>query len=199
LNSGALGKSATATALYSTLNPSIYGQNVTFSAVTTDGLVAPTGTVMFRWQSFTETSTIGSATLNNNEVATLTRSNLNSGSYPLFAVYKGDAYNLGSTSAIVNQVVQQTTSSATLTASPNPSPQGQAVIFSAKITSPTVIPMGPLTFTSGKTVLGTAQLSGRKAKLVISSLPAGTTKVTVTYYGDSNIAKSSASVIQTVQ
>jgi Kef-type K+ transport system membrane component KefB len=37
-----------------------------------------------------------------------------------------------------------------------------------------------------------------KAKLVISSLPVGSTKVTVTYYGDSNIAKSSASVTQTV-
>jgi hypothetical protein len=109
------------------------------------------------------------------------------------------AANLGSTSTIVNQVVLETTSKATLTSSPNPSTQGQAVTFTAKITSPTVIPTRPVTFTAGTTVLGTAQLSGGKAKLVTSSLPVGSTKVTVTYYGDSNIAKSSASVIQTVQ
>jgi hypothetical protein len=61
-----------------------------------------------------------------------------------------------------------------------------------------VTPTGPVTFTSGKTVLGTAQLSGGKATLTISTLAVGSTKVTVTYNGDSNIAKSSASVVQTV-
>jgi ribosomal protein L30E len=132
-------------------------------------------------------------------VATLTRSNLNADTFPLTAVYNGDTSNLGSTSTVVNQVVEQTTSKATLTSSPNPSAQGQAVTYTAKISSPTVIPTGPVTFTSGKTVLGTAQLSGGKAKLVISSLPVGSTKVSVTYYGDSNITRSSGSVTQTVQ
>lgn len=42
-------------------------------------------------------------------------------------------------------------------------------------------------------------IGGLDQKLAISSLPVGSTKVTVTYYGDSNIAKSSASVIQIVQ
>jgi hypothetical protein len=100
---------------------------------------------------------------------------------------------------VLNQVVLETTSAATLASSPNPSTHGQAVMFTAKITSPTVIAKGPVTFTAGTTVLGTAQLSGGKATLTISSLPVGPTKVTVTYYGDSNIARSSASVTQTVQ
>jgi hypothetical protein len=52
---------------------------------------------------------------------------------------------------------------------------------------------------AGTTVLGTAQLGGGKAKLTISSLAVGSTKVTATYYGNSNIAKSSASVTQTVR
>ena len=43
---------------------------------------------------------------------------------------------------------------------------------------------GPVTFTAGKTVLGTAQLSGGKAILTSSSLPVGSTKVTGTYNGD---------------
>ena len=61
-----------------------------------------------------------------------------------------------------------------------------------------MVPKGPVTFTAGKTVMGTAQLSGGVAKLTISSLAVGSTKVTATYYGDSNISQSSASVTQTV-
>jgi len=189
-------KSATSTSLASSLNPSTYGQKVTWTAtVTSSGSIMPTGKVRFTWSGYT----IGSATLNSSGVATLTRSNLNANTYPLTAVYAGDAANLGSTSTVVNQVVLQTTSSAKLTSSPNPSTQGQAVTFTAKISSPTVVPTGPVTFTAGKTVLGTAQLSSGKAKFTISTLAVGSTKVTATYYGNSNISKSSASVTQAVQ
>ena len=184
----------TLTSLTSSLNPSIYGQKVAWTAtVTSSGSITPTGKVNFTWGY-----NIGSATLNASGVATLTRSNLNADSYPLTAVYVGDAANQSSTSPVFNQVVLQTTSSATLTSSPNPSMQGQAVTFTATISSPTVVPTGLVTFTAGKTVLGTAQLNGGKARFTISALAVGSTKVTATYYGNSNIAKSSASVTQTV-
>jgi len=187
--------SLTSTALASSSNPSVYGQKVSWTAtVTSSGSVRPTGKVQFTWSG----NTIGSATLNSVGVATLTKSNLNADTYPLTAVYVGDAANLGSTSAVLNQVVLEATSSDTLTSSPNPSTQGQAVTFTAQISSPTVTPTGPVTFTAGKTVLGTGQLSGGKATLTISSPAVGSTTVTATYYGDSNIAKSSASVTQAV-
>ncbi len=157
-----------------------------------------TGTVTFSWQYFTETFTIGTATLNSSGVATLVKSNLNADPYPLTAVYQGDANYLGSTSSVLNQRVLPTTGAATITSSLNPSGFGQAVTFTAKIISPTVIPTGPVTFNAGTTVLGTAQLSGGKATFTTSALAAGSTMVTATYYGDSNIAKSSASVTQTV-
>jgi hypothetical protein len=193
-------KSATTTTIASSLNPSIYGQKVTWTAhVASSGSVPPTGTVTFRWQDFTESFSVGSAMLDSNGVATLTRSNLNADPYPLTAVYNGDRNNLGSTSAVLNQVVTQTTSSATVTSSPNPSAIGQAVTFTAKITSPTVTARGPVTFKVGTTVLGTAQLSGGRAILTTSSLPLGSIRVTVSYAGNSNIAKSSASVTQVVQ
>jgi uncharacterized repeat protein (TIGR03803 family) len=189
---------APATRLTSSLNPSIYGQKVIFTAtVTTSGSVPPTGTVAFTWGG--GLYMIGTATLNSSGVATLIKSNLNADTYPLNAVYKGDANNLGSWSPVLNQLVLQTTSAAAITSSANPSTLGQAVTFTAKITSPTVTPTGPVTFAAGKTVLGTAQLSGGKATLTISTLAVGSTKVSVTYYGDSNIAKSSASIVQTVQ
>lgn len=132
-------KFSTSTALISSLNASIYGQAVTWTAtVRSTGSVVPTGKVTFTWGH-----TIGSATLNSSGVATLTKSNLNADSYPLAAVYSGDAANLGSTSAVLNQVGLQTTSTATVTSSPNPSTKGQGVTFTAKITSPTVIAKGP--------------------------------------------------------
>lgn len=113
-------------------------------------------------------------------------------------MYKGDANNLGSTSAIVNQVVTQASSSATLTSSPNPSATGEAVTFTVKITSPTVTAKGPVTFTAGKTTLGTVELAGGKATLTTPALAAGSTVVTVGYAGDSDIKGSSASVTQVV-
>ena len=187
---------STATTLTSSLNPSIFGQTVTMTAtVQSAAPYPPAGKVVFR----NGTTWFGASPLDTSGVATLTRSNLKAGSYPLTAVYVSDANNAQSTSAIVLQVVNQTTSSATITSSPNPSTVGQAVTFTARITSPTVTPTGPVTFTAGATVLGTAPLRTGKATLATSSLSVGSTAVTGTYSGDSNIAKSSASVTQVVQ
>lgn len=186
---------ATSTTLASSLNPSIYGQKVTWTATVTGlGAVTPTGRVKFTWSIFT----IGAATLNSSGVATLTLSKLNADPYPLTANYQGDANHLPSASAVLNQVIEQTTSAATLTSSPNPSTQGQAVTFTAKITSPTTVPTGPVTFSVGKTVLGTVELSGGKATFSTSTLAVGTTDVTVTFPWNSDIAGSSASVNQVV-
>jgi hypothetical protein len=185
----------TSTSLTSSINPSIYGQTVTLTATVT-GRGGPTGNISFVWGG----NTMGTAPLNSNGIATFITANLNADTYPLTAIYKGDANHLGSTSAVLNQVVKQTTSSATLTSSPNPSNVGQSVIFTAKILSPTVKARGPVTFTAGNTVLGMAQLGwNNEATLSLSSLPAGSTTVTATYDGDSNIKGSSASVTQVVQ
>ena len=185
----------TRTSLKSSLNPSIYGQKVTFTAIVkSSGPIPPTGRVKFTWGD-----TIGSAALNSHGVATITRSNLNADPYPLVAVYSGDAHNLSSKSAVLNQVIVETTSAATITSSQNPSTHGQPVTLTATITSPTVMPTGPVTFSAGKMVLGTAQLGGGKAKFTTSTLEVGSTTITATYHGDSNIAKSSASVIQNVK
>jgi hypothetical protein len=192
-------KSATSTILTSNLNPSVYGQSVTLTAmVAGTGSISPSGTVAFTWSDLGIEYTLGTASLNSAGVATLTKSNLNADSYPITAVYSGDTSNLGSSSATLILSVTQTTSSASLTSTPNPSNVGQSVTFTAEITSPTVRPTGPVTFTLGKTVLGTVELASSKAALVTTSLPSGSNLVTVTYQGDSNIKSSSASVTQIV-
>jgi hypothetical protein len=99
----------------------------------------------------------------------------------------------------LNQVVNPATSVASITSSANPSNAGQVVTFTARITSPTVVVKGPVTFTAGTTVLGTAQLSQGKATFTTSALSAGSTRVQGTYPWNSNVNKSSAALIQTVQ
>ncbi|MFZ0806972.1 MAG: Ig-like domain repeat protein [Candidatus Sulfotelmatobacter sp.] len=186
----------TSTALSSNLNPSIYGQTVSFTAtVTPTGSVPLTGSVSFSWNG----NWFGSTPLNSSGVATFPLSTLNAQTFPIVATYKGDNNNAASTSPVVNQVVTQATTSTTLTSKPNPSTQGEAVTLTATITSPTAKAKGPVTFTVGKTVLGTAQLSQGSAKFTTSTLPVGSTTVTATYSGDSDIKGSAASITQVVQ
>jgi hypothetical protein len=189
-------RSATTTSLVSSAAPSNYGQRVTWTAtVTSSGPVTPTGRVRFTSGS----DAIGEATLDSSGVATLTRSTLNAATYPLTAIYVGDAANLESTSTVLNQVVGKTATTAAISSSRNPSTKGELVTFTATITSPTRIPTGQVTFRAGTTVLGTVQLSGGRADLQISSLSAGSTEITVNYAGDSNFVGSSASLTQKVQ
>jgi Bacterial Ig-like domain (group 3)/FG-GAP-like repeat len=94
-------KYATTTALVSSLNPSNYGQAVTFTATVASSGPTPTGKVLFK----DGTESMGSATLSGG-VATLTRSNLAVGSHSITAEYLGDANSDKSTSAALDQVVQ---------------------------------------------------------------------------------------------
>jgi hypothetical protein len=95
-------KFTTTTALSSSLNPSNYGQGVTFTAtVTQTGPSIPTGRVVFK----DGTLSIGSATLSVG-VATLTRTNLAVGSHSITAKYIGDAVSAVSVSSVLDQVIQ---------------------------------------------------------------------------------------------
>jgi hypothetical protein len=189
-------KYTTATKLSSGLNPSVYGQSIAFTAaVTVAGSTIPTGKVKL----ISGERTIGTATLDDKGEATFSQSKLNAADDPLAAVYVGDLNHSGSTSLVLDQIVQEATASARITSSQNPSAPGQAVTFTAKISSPTVTPTGQVTFTAGSTVLGTVQLAGGSAKITTSAMSVGTTQVVITYGGNSNITSSTAAVAQTVQ
>jgi len=76
----------------------------------------------------------------------------------------------------------------TLTSSPNPSTYGQAVTFTAVVTSKEGAPPDGETvyFMKGKTVLGTGKLSGGSASLKTSTLKVGTTTFKAVYLSDAS-------------
>ena len=96
----------TTTALVSSLNPSNFGQAVTFTTTVTaqSGFdkSTPTGTVSF----YDGTTNIGNSNLNSSGVATLTTSTLAVGTHTMTATYNGDSNFAPSTSPVLSQVVQ---------------------------------------------------------------------------------------------
>lgn len=90
---------ATTTAVISSLNPSVFGQSVTFTATVTGN--SPTGTVQFKDGA----GTLGAPVTLSGGVAAFTTSALSVGTHPITAVYSSDASNAASTSPPLNQVV----------------------------------------------------------------------------------------------
>jgi len=192
-----LGKTASTTTLASDLNPSGFGQSVTFTATVNGSVGTPTGTVTFKdGTTSLATNSLSSA------VATFTTSALTGGSHSITAVYNGDTDYNSSTSSIVTQVVNKASSSAVLVSSGTPSVFGQPVIFTATI-SPvapaTATPTGTVTFKDGAIPLKTNNLSSGQTTYTNSALAVGSHTITVVYNGDTNYNTStSANLSQTV-
>jgi uncharacterized repeat protein (TIGR03803 family) len=186
----------TTTTLASALNPSTYGQPITFTATVSSAGPVPTGTVTFKSGS----TSLGTASLSGG-VAKITTSTLAAGTATITASYGGDTANAKSTSTGLKQVVDQASSTTTIVSSVNPSKVGQKVKFTATVTSPTTKPTGIVTFMDGSQTLGTgavAEGSGM-ASYTTSTLAAGSHKITAVYAGSANVTGSTSSVLtQTV-
>src|SRR5262249_18588532 len=122
-------QAATTTTVAASVNPSVFGQSVTFTAVVRSGvpsLPVPQGPVDFS----AGTTLPGTATPTAAGEATLTTAALPAGAHPITAVYVGQGDFLPSTSAAVTQTVAQ---AATAVSAPisfaNPSVFGQHVTF----------------------------------------------------------------------
>ncbi len=105
LLSGSATQSAAIPVLASSLNPSVYGNSVTFTATMPAGSTpAPTGTIAF----YDGTTSLASATLSGG-AASFSTSSLTAGPHSITAAYSGDAAWLPETSTALPQVVQQAT------------------------------------------------------------------------------------------
>ena len=184
----------TTTALVSSMNPSVSGKLVAFTAQVSSLAGTPTGRIKY----LNGTTVLATLTLTAGS-ATYTTSQLTPGANSITAVYVGDSNYGGSTSAPVNQFVLKATTT-TLSSSPNPSVYRQTVVFTATVTSSIGTPPDgeTVTFKQGARLLGTGTLAGGTASFSISTLGAGTTWVTAVYAGDSNFASSKKTMSQVV-
>jgi hypothetical protein len=184
----------TKTVLTTSLSPSNVGQPVTFTATVTPRKGAiPDGELVTFYDG---TTTLGSVALAGGTAA-FTTSALSAKIHTIKATYAGDATFEPST-GIVHQLVNAYPTTTTLTSSPNPSQSGQAVTFTATVTSAGPAPTGKVKFLDGATTLGSATLSGGVAKLTKSNLTVGTHPITAQYLGDAASDKSTSAVVNQV-
>src|SRR6185437_12339767 len=193
-------QAASTTALISSANPSAVGQSVTFTATVTSGVTAtPTGTVVFKDGA----SPIFSGTLNAGTLS-FSISTLSLGSHSITAAYQGDANFTASTSSVVTQTVNHPSANTTttVTSSANPATTGQAITFTAAVTSTSPgTPTGTVTFLDGTSTLGTATLdaTAHATFSASSGLSAGSHSITAKYSGDATfITSTSAALSQSV-
>jgi len=184
-------KDPTTTTVTAGPNPAVYGQPITYTATVTSSYGTPTGTVRI--------SDLGLVPLVNG-VATITKNLVRAGTHDITASYQSDSDFARSTSAVYKEVVTPSSTTTVLTSSANPSSSGQAVSFTATVTSSAgVNPFGTVTFTAGSATLGTVVLKDGVARISTASLPVGSTLITATYSGADSFTGSSASLTQVVQ
>ena len=179
------------TTLASSQNPSIFGQNVTFTATVTvtSGSLALAGNMQFAIDGVNVNSPVplsgsGAAT------ATTNPTGLTAGTHIVTATYSPTNAYAGTTLASLTQVVNALAASGTLalTSSLNPSVAGQSVTFTATITftgnTPTLA--GTMQFSSdGVNINGPATLTSSNGKATATAatttLTAGTHHITATF------------------
>jgi hypothetical protein len=190
---------STTTALASSLNPAVFGQNVTWTATVKSNTTAtPTGSVQYK----DGTTLIGTATLNASGVATLTSSKLSSGTHSITAQFVANTNFLASVSSPLSQVVTQASSSTVLAVSPDPAKKGAVVTLTATV-SPQYSgsPTGKVTFLDGTTTLGAATVNPTKhtASFKTSKLAVGSHSLTASYGGSTDFKASvSAPITETI-
>lgn len=182
------------TSLGSSLNPSTYGQSVTFTAhVASQTAGTPGGTVTF----YNGSAALGTVNLSSG-VAKLTISTLPGGAHSITAAYNGSSLYLTSSTAITQQV-NVAPSSTKVVSSLNPSAYHQSVTFTATVSSGAGVPIhGGMTFKDGTVALGTTEVANGVAKLTTAALTGGTHSITATYQGSLNYAKSTSPALSQV-
>ena len=110
------------------------------------------------------------------------------------------SYGGGPSDAFVAKIDMRPATATTLASAPNPSTYGQAVTFTAAVTSPAgAVPDGDtVSFMKGAKLLGAGVLSSGTASFTTSTLKVGTTRVKAVYSGDSSFAGSQSKGVKQV-
>ncbi len=193
-------KANTTTGLTSSQNPSVFGQNVTFTATISanaPGAGVPTGTVTFTIDG------VAQAPVNlSGGSASISTSGLTVAGSPhtITAQYDGNAnFNQSPLASLIQTVSKATTVTTIQSDDPDPSVVGQsyAVFVSVAAASPVgSSPTGTVTVSDGTGASCTYTLPATNCTL--ASTTVGTKTLTATYSGDANFNGSNAQTSHTV-
>ena len=190
-------KTTPATTLSAVPTTGIAGAPAIFTAVVTTFAGAPStsGNVTFSDTFGGATVTLGSSALSSGSASI--GPTLAPGLHSIVATYSGDSNDNSSASAPLAYTVVQATTSAVVTATPNPSIVFGTVTFTAKVTGNGGIPGGPVTFVADGTAMGSAVTLDATGTAVFpyAGLSVGTHSITVSYGGDANDAASTSAAI----
>jgi hypothetical protein len=186
-------QAASTTSISSSLNPSTFGQSVTFSAtVNSQYGGTPTGTVTF----YDGTTALSTVPLTNGSAA-LTTSVLLASKHSISADYTGDNNFLPSNSSALNQVVNASATTSTLASSADPAAPNHSVTYTATVTSQYGGGVtGTVTFKDGNTPIGTVGLTANQAAYSTSYTTIGTHSMTAAYSGDANNSGSTSPILK---
>ncbi len=169
-------KASPTVSVSSSLNPSVFNQPVTFTAIVP---ATATGTITFLDGS----TTLGTGVLNSGQ-ATLTTSTLVVGSHVITVTYSGDTNDSAATSLPLTQVVNKATPVIPPPVVSSSNPPVNTPVTITETVPPGVT--GTVTFSNGTTPIGTAPIVGGVATITVSNLPVGADPITATTSGDSN-------------
>jgi hypothetical protein len=183
------GAATTTTTVVSSLNPSDFGEWVTFTATVTPATSgAPGGTVTF----LANGTSIGTGNLSNG-VATFATYQLPLGTSSITAAYSGSTDYKANASTAVSEAIDVEPTATVLTSSQNPSAYDESVTFTATVTSASAVkPTGTVTFQVNGTNVGTETLANGAATYQTTALTVGTNLITASYAGTAEY-KASAS------
>ena len=191
-------KQAPTLTLTVTPNPAVVLGNVTLTVVSSTPNGTITGTV-----SFLDGGTaINAATLSGAGGASFSTAGLAAGTHDLSVQYNGDTLNMAAQSNTVSEVVQQATTTTTLSTSNANAAVGTTVTFTALVVSAGgSTPTGTVSFQSGTTTLGTSAVaSNGSATWVASGLKPGTYALVAVYSGNADDGEStSAPIVETIE
>jgi hypothetical protein len=176
-------------ALTSSLNPSITGTNVVFTATLTGvGSLIPTGSVIFSDGA----NALATVLLGATGSGSLQTTALAVGSHSITANYSGDR-NYEAVGSSLIQTVQSANTQVQLTASANPATYGTPVALTATVTSNGGLATGTVNFTDGGTAIGSAVLNASGvATLTTASLAPGSHSIVANYAGDGRASASTS-------
>jgi FG-GAP-like repeat/Bacterial Ig-like domain (group 3)/FG-GAP repeat len=186
----------TTTTLASNADPSGPNKTVSYTAVIHPQL----GGTASGWVWFLDNGVLaGGGQLANNQ-ATFTTKYKKIGVHPITAIYLGDSNFASSRSSLVTEYIRGSTMTR-VSSSGSPSHVGESVTFTARVSSYYgLIPDGDLmTFSEGKTVLGTVPLASGVASITTSFSKAKRYTIKAVYTGDAIFKTSRRSFLQVVE